>query len=171
MAEKPKTARPRSNVQARGKCACGKVTFEIDVPAVWAWHDHGAASRRAQGAAYATYVGSWKSRYRLKTGANNITHFEEPNGAVRGFCKTCGTPVSYVRKRAPKMINIPRALFETRTGREPIYHLAIEEMQDWTYVGAKLKPLKGFPGVVWEGAQRKRRPPMSDLPLLNSEGD
>ena len=170
MDEKAKKTSPRSNVQARGKCGCGKVTFEIDVPAVWAWHDHGAASRRAHGAAYATYVGSWASRYRVKTGAKNISHFEEPNGAVRGWCTSCGTPLTYVRKRAPKMVNIPRALFETRTGREPIYHIAIEEMQDWAYTGAKLKPLRGFPGVVWEGAQKKRRPLKSDLPLLDSEG-
>ena len=35
-----------------------KVAFEIDTPARWAWHDHSASSRRAHGAAYATYVGS-----------------------------------------------------------------------------------------------------------------
>ncbi|HEX7563259.1 MAG TPA: GFA family protein, partial [Bradyrhizobium sp.] len=39
-----------------GQCLCGRVGFEIDTPARWAWHDHSAASRRAHGAAYATYV-------------------------------------------------------------------------------------------------------------------
>ena len=47
---------------ASGQCLCGKVCFEIDVPARWAWHDHSPASRRAHGAAYATYVGSWRKR-------------------------------------------------------------------------------------------------------------
>src|SRR5512140_137922 len=40
---------------AAGRCLCGRVAFEIDVPARWAWHDHSPASRRAHGAAYATY--------------------------------------------------------------------------------------------------------------------
>ena len=55
------------------------------------------------------------------------------------------------------MINVPRSLFATRTGREPLYHIGIEEMQEWTYTGAPLVPLKGFPGVVWERPKRKRR--------------
>ena len=56
------------------------------------------------------------------------------------------------------MVNIPRALFTSRTGREPRYHLAIEEMQDWTYTGRRLVPLKGYPGVVWERPKMRRRP-------------
>ena len=43
------------------------------------------------------------------------------------------------------MINIPRAFFQSRTGRQPIYHIAIEEMQDWAYAGDPLVPLKGYP--------------------------
>ena len=52
----PKVRPKASAVQARGGCVCGAVRFEIDVPAVWAWHDHSERSRRAQGCAYATYV-------------------------------------------------------------------------------------------------------------------
>lgn len=55
------------------------------------------------------------------------------------------------------MINIPRALFQSRTGRHPLYHVNISELQDWTYAGAPLVPLKGFPGIVWERPGRKKR--------------
>jgi hypothetical protein len=37
----------------------------------------------------------------------------------------------YERKRSPHMVNIPRVLFTGRTGREPRYHVAIEQLQDW----------------------------------------
>src|ERR1700716_702875 len=60
-----------------GQCLCGKVCFEIDTPARWAWHDHSAASRRAHGVAYATYVGSWRKRFRIIKGKAGITHFED----------------------------------------------------------------------------------------------
>ncbi len=53
------------------------------------------------------------------------------------------------------MVNIPRALFRSRTGREPLYHNAIEELQEWAYTGAPLVPLKGFPGWVWQRSKKK----------------
>lgn len=142
---------------AAGQCACGAVRFEIDYPAFWAWHDHSRASRIAHGAAYATYVGTWRKRFRVTAGKKSIARYEDKTGGgVRSFCRHCGTPLIYERKRSRSMINIPRALFESRTGRQPLYHVGIDEMQDWTYAGEKLVPLKGYPGVVWNRSKKKR---------------
>jgi len=146
-------------VQAQGRCACGAVRLEIDVPARWAWHDHSAASRRAQGCAYATYVGSYRSRFRILQGEDRITRFEdEEAGTARSFCARCGTPLIYERPRAPTMVNIPRAVFDERTGREPRYHMNLDQQADWTYLGEPLAPLKGYPGVMWERPRKKKRP-------------
>ena len=143
---------------ATGQCLCGKVAFEIDVPARWAWHDHSRGSRRAHGAAYATYVGSWRKRFRVTGGKAAIIRYQDKaTKTARCFCKHCGTPISYERARSPHMVNIPRALFCGRTGRQPLYHIAIEELQEWTYSGQPLAPLKGFPGVVWQRSKKKRR--------------
>jgi hypothetical protein len=151
------TAAKKSAVQAEGRCVCGAVRFEIDVPAVWAWHDHSAASRHAQGAAYATYVGSWKSRFRLLDGEASITRYEDAEaGTTRSFCARCGTPLFYEKARSPRYINIPRALFSGRTGREPRYHMNLGEKADWTYGGEPLGPLKGYPGVMRERPRKKK---------------
>src|SRR3954451_19459783 len=126
---------------AAGQCLCGKVRVEIGIPARWAWHDHSGASRRAHGAAYATYVGSWRSRFRVTRGAATITRFEDAaTGDTRSFCARCGTPITYERKRARQMVNLPRALFDGRTGREPLYHIAIGETPEWAWRGAALRP-------------------------------
>jgi len=154
--DKVEKLRPMGPTRAEARCACGDVVVEIAVPAQWAWHDHSAASRKAHGAAYATYVGSWKSRFRFVQGEDCLTRYEDEAGAARSFCARCGTPMLYERKRAANNVNIPRALFTSGVGREPRYHLAIDELQDWAYLGEKLGPLKGFPGVVWTGARRKR---------------
>ena len=143
---------------AAGQCVCGAVRLEIDVPAFWAWHDHSAASRHAQGCAYATYVGCWRSRFRIVQGAKSIARFEDAaKGTVRSFCAKCGTPLLFERARSPQMVNIPRALFTERTGREPRYHMNLREAADWTYMGEKLAPLKGYPGVMWERPGRRKR--------------
>ena len=147
-----------SAVQAAGACVCGAVRIEIDAPARWAWHDHSQRSRHAQGCAYATYVGSYKSRFRILAGEGCITRFEDAAaGTARSFCARCGTPLTYERASAPTMVNIPRALFSERTGREPRYHMNLDQQADWTWAGEKLKPLKGYPGVMW-APPRKARP-------------
>ena len=154
----------RSAVQAQAACACGAVRLEIDVPAVWAWHDHGPASRHAQGCAYATYVGSWKSRFRILEGEAHIARYEDVEaGTVRSFCARCGTPLMYERARSPKIVNIPRAIFESRTGREPRYHVNLAQQADWTWAGEPLAPLKGYPGVMRERPRRKKRAAPDDL--------
>ena len=152
-----KKSAPKTSRKSSGVCACSAVKLEIDLPAFWAWHDHSRATQRAQGCAYATYVGCWKSRVRVVKGAKNISTFEDPKTrAVRSFCATCGTPLFYERARAPKMINIPRALFDKRTGREPLYHIALDETPEWAYRGEALVPLKGYPGVMWTRNRRKK---------------
>ena len=83
---------------ASGQCLCGKVAFEIDVPARWAWHDHSASSRRAHGAAYATYVGSWRKRFRIVKGKTAIARYEDKDKTARSFCARCGTPLFYERR-------------------------------------------------------------------------
>jgi hypothetical protein len=140
-----------------GECLCGAVRFEIDYPAFWSWHDHSRASRVAHGAAYATYVGVWRKHFRVTAGEDDIARYEhKPDKTARSFCGRCGTPLIYERPRSRHMINIPRALFESRTGRQPIYHWAIEEMQDWVYTGERVVPLKKYPGYVRQSGRKKQ---------------
>ncbi|MEP0706708.1 MAG: GFA family protein [Parvibaculum sp.] len=143
---------------AGGKCRCGAVRFEIMVPAIWAFHDHSQATRETTGAASMAWVGSWKKRFRLLDGEDEITRYEEP-GVARSFCRRCGTPLFYERDRSRHVVNMPRALFEARVGREPRYHAALREMPDWAYLGEPLAPLKGYPGIMIERKRRKKRTP------------
>jgi hypothetical protein len=161
VAEKStKSAQPA----ATAHCACGAVRLEIAFPAFWAWHDHSEASRRAQGCAYATYVGTWRSRFRVARGVKSIRSFEDKaSGDKRSFCGICGTPLVYEQSHAPKWVNIPRAIFETRTGREPRYHLHIEDMPEWTYRGESLVPLKGYPGVMYRRPRSKKDSPPDEF--------
>ena len=146
-----------SAVQATAQCVCGAVRLEIDVPALWAWHDHSEAGRRAHGGAYATYVGSWRSRFRILQGEAHIGRYEnEETRTTRSFCRRCGTPVLYERARSPKVVNIPRGIFLARTGREPRYHTDVDQAADWTYRGETMAPLKGYPGVMWVRPRKKK---------------
>tara|TARA_R110002110_G_scaffold18212_3_gene76718 strand:+ start:2388 stop:2876 length:489 start_codon:yes stop_codon:yes gene_type:complete len=139
-----------------GRCRCGAVRFEIVYPALWAWHDHSEATRASTGAASMTWAGSWKKRFRLVAGEDDITRYEETDTA-RSFCARCGTPLFYERGRSRHVVNIPRALFGGRIGREPRYHAGLKEMPDWAYLGEALSPLKGYPGIMIERKRKKKR--------------
>jgi hypothetical protein len=146
----------------QGECVCGRVHIEFDFPAFWAWHDHSRASRHAHGAAYATYVGCWKSRVRITQGADLITRYKTM-GAARSFCTRCGTPLMYERSHSPQWVNIPRALFAQRTGREARYHIAIGEAPEWAYKYEPLVPLKGYPGVMWHRPRSRKRAAAAEM--------
>jgi hypothetical protein len=153
------TARKEHGV-ATGQCLCGAVIIEIDIPAFWAWHDHTRETQVAHGAANATYVGCWRRKVRVTQGEDAITEYAPPDSTIsRSFCKFCGTPVLYTRKRSAKMINVPRALFRGRTGREPRYHVGFEHAPEWAYAQEALKPLKGYPGVLVVRSLRSRTAP------------
>jgi hypothetical protein len=99
--EKKKTKAVALGKPAAGQCLCGKVAFEIDVPARWAWHDHSPSSRRAHGAAYATYVGSWRKRFRITKGKTSLTRYEDKaTKTARSFCASCGTPIDGLSRAA-----------------------------------------------------------------------
>ena len=150
--------RKPSSATVSAQCACGRVRLEIDYPAFWAWHDHSRPTQLAHGAAYATYVGVWRSRFRITLGHQRIVRFEDKaRRTARSFCATCGTPLLFERSRSRGMVNVPRALFETRTGREPRYHIALEQSPEWAYRGEPLGPLKGYPGVLWARPRKTRR--------------
>lgn len=134
---------------ATGQCLCGTVALNIDVPAFWAWHDHSTETQIAHGAACATYVGCWRKKVRIVKGAEAMTQYTGPDGkTTRSFCKICGTPVMMARAHSPKMVNLPRALFAGRTGREPRYHAGFAQSPEWAYRQEALRPLKGYPGVL-----------------------
>jgi hypothetical protein len=138
-----------STATVSGQCVCGRVRLEFDFPAFWVWHDHSRATQHAHGAAYVTYVGVWRSRLRIVAGHDRIARFEDASRrTARNFCAACGTPLLFERARSRTMVNLPRALFENRTGREPRYHIALEESPEWAYRGEPLGPLKGYPGVL-----------------------
>jgi hypothetical protein len=132
-----------------GQCLCGAVKIEIDIPAFWAWHDHSKETQIAHGSACATYVGCWRRKVRIVKGADAVAaHTTTETKTTRSFCKHCGTPLMVARSRDGKMVNLPRALFSGRTGREPRYHVGVAESPEWAYRQEPLKPLKGYPGVL-----------------------
>ena len=144
-----------SELEYEGGCLCGAVRFRAAGPASNATLCHCTSCRRAAGAPAVAWVTFPASRFTLTRG--DPVRYRSSPLVIRTFCGRCGTPIAYERGHSPHMVNVPRALFQGRTGRQPLYHIGISELQDWTYRCGPLGPLEGFPGVVWERPRRKKR--------------
>ena len=146
---------------------CGAVQLEIDFPAFWAWHDHSAASRRAHGAAYATYIGCWRKHARVTKGRRSIARFEDATTeSTRSFCSRCGTPLLYERKRSPHMVNIPRALFTGLPAASPAITWPSRSFRIGPTRATGLSPLSAIP--VSSGSARNRAGARATLMTLSS---
>jgi hypothetical protein len=76
-----------------GGCQCGAVRYEIRSDLQASHVCHCRMCQRATGGLFAALVGARKEDVIWTTGAPTV--FASSNLAVRGFCKACGTPLTF----------------------------------------------------------------------------
>lgn len=87
-----------------GHCFCGAVAYEVDRAPIWVGHCHCASCRRQTGSVVATFVGVGDDAFRVTRGT--LTEHESSAGVWRGFCRRCGTPLTYRARRFPGEVHI-----------------------------------------------------------------
>jgi hypothetical protein len=78
---------------ATGGCQCGAVRYAFLVPPEKSHVCHCRMCQRAVGNVFAALVGAPKDKIIFTTGTP--TYFASSSLATRGFCSTCGTPLSF----------------------------------------------------------------------------
>jgi hypothetical protein len=76
----------------KGGCHCGAVRFETKGAPKFVARCHCADCRRSTGGAFSTWVGFNADQVRWPAPPQT---YESSKGVKRGFCSSCGTPVSY----------------------------------------------------------------------------
>jgi hypothetical protein len=92
---------------ATGGCQCGKVRYALYVTPENSHVCHCRMCQRAVGNVFAALVGAPKAEFAWTEG--EPAFFESSNLAKRGFCRDCGTPLSFA-------YNLPEARFYVTTG-------------------------------------------------------
>jgi hypothetical protein len=92
---------------ATGGCQCGKVRYALYVTPENSHVCHCRMCQRAVGNVFAALVGAPKAEFAWTEG--EPAFFESSNLAKRGFCRDCGTPLSFA-------YNLPDARFYVTTG-------------------------------------------------------
>ena len=123
-----------------GRCLCGSVRFEINLPVLSCVTCHCESCRRQCSAPMTTYVGVADGSWRWTRGAPKI--FSSSPGVERGFCPDCGTPLFFRSQKMSGVMHLYVAAMDDPEAFVPTLHVAIEEKLTW------LKLADGLPTVV-----------------------
>ena len=128
-------------VERSGGCLCGAVRYAVRGKPLWIAHCHCESCRRATSAAFATYAGFRKERFTLTSG--RPAHFRSSPGVNRGFCRRCGSPLTYEGARWPSQIHVLVASLDDPAAFRPTLHVNSAERLPWVHLSDGLRRRKG----------------------------
>lgn len=113
-------------------CLCGAVKMELYGDPEYASHCHCGMCKKAHGAAFATYVGIERDKFRIVSGEDQIASYNSSGTIVRKFCRVCGSNIEWGGDpRYAHLVSIPLGLFDTEFVPEKIGELFLESRAPW----------------------------------------
>ena len=122
---------PATTSARDGGCFCGAVRYRAAMPALWVAHCHCSMCRRAQGAAFVTWVGIAKDGFDFLSGSEALEHYHSSLSAIRSFCRRCGSPLLFQSTRWPGETHVTLASFDDPEGLEPRAHAYWSARAPW----------------------------------------
>lgn len=116
---------------AEGSCLCGAVRFTAALPAQWVAHCHCTRCQRAHGAPFVTWVGFLEGQVAIASPGGTLRWYETAEGAGRGFCAHCGSPMFFRSPRYPGELHIARAVFHTELDQPPTTNVFFSTHAAW----------------------------------------
>jgi len=97
---------PGTGETGEGGCLCGALRYRFALPPIWVAHCHCTMCRRAQGAAFVTWLGTDAGRFELIGNAGYLRIYRSSPEATRSFCGRCGTPLFFESGNWPGELHI-----------------------------------------------------------------
>jgi hypothetical protein len=112
-----------------GGCYCGRIRFKATDKPMQQANCHCANCRRAAGAQAVAWITVPKSSFRFKNGKPKSLRTE--TGAIRTFCDTCGTSLTYEIGRRPDEIDITTGSLDHPEDFAPVRDVFADEKLPW----------------------------------------
>ena len=138
---------PTASAAVTGRCLCGAVRFEVELPTLFCAHCHCTMCRRGHGAGYVTWFGVLYERFRIVDGEARLTRYRSSDHGTRTFCATCGSTLFCESTNHPAWIDIVLANMEGAIDRGPEAHLYTDDGAAWVRVGDELPRFGGTTGL------------------------
>jgi mannose-6-phosphate isomerase-like protein (cupin superfamily) len=114
-----------------GGCLCGEVRFEVDGPFLRAGHCHCSRCRKHSGAAVCTQARVRREQFRLLCGADRVRVFRPGDGAVKAFCKICGSSLFGGTWPEGEEVSIRMGSLDGDPGIRPQFHTFVDSRAPW----------------------------------------
>ena len=111
-----------------GGCQCGAVRYEFTVRPNNPCLCHCRMCQKQFGNFFGAFAGSHTSNFRITRGA--LSHFKSSDDARRGFCKDCGTPLTYEALSRPRM-EVSIGSLDRHSEMQPCFQYGAEAMEPW----------------------------------------
>jgi hypothetical protein len=117
-----------------GGCLCGEVRYEVSGASIWRVICYCESCTRAAGAPAIAWAGFDKTKFRLLNGGLEI--YESSPGVLRGFCRRCGTTLTYrknpeVLEGAQDDVYIATRTLDDPDAYPPAEHVLYGERVSW----------------------------------------
>jgi len=112
-----------------GHCLCGAIVFEYDAEPNWTLYCHCESCRRATSSPITTWISVPRGAFRFKQGEPR--YFSSSPGVRRGFCATCGSPLTWEGGRIPDEIHLYAAALADPSRVKPQRHVYVDAQLPW----------------------------------------
>jgi len=116
-----------------GRCFCGDIRYRVTGEPLWVGHCHCESCRRANSAAFVTYAGFPRERFRILAGEPGI--FRSSPGVERRFCRRCGSHLTFEGERWPTETHVMICSLENPADLQPAAHFQSAEQLPWVHLG------------------------------------
>ncbi len=116
---------------SHGRCECGRIRYEVDGDIEDFSHCHCSQCRRLHGAAYATFAGISRHKFRYISGETDIKIYASSESNDRVFCAECGSNILVDPKQEPEVLYISMSTVDGDPPRPTGYHAFVGSKAPW----------------------------------------
>ena len=128
----------------KGHCECGRVQFEAGGEINDFSHCHCSQCRRLHGAAYATFAGIARDKFRVISGESDVSTYASSDTHQRHFCSNCGSNILVELTTEPDTLYVSMSMIDGDPPHPPGYHIFVASKAPWHDITDDLPQFDGF---------------------------
>ena len=122
-----------------GQCLCGDIQYEVELIEPQMAHCHCIACRKFHGAAFSTFGEAKPENFRWIKGEFLLKSFIAKNGAVRQFCRQCGSSMTFsTSKDTTDVIEFSLGTLDSNIKLRPDVHVFTHYKASWVAISDDL---------------------------------
>ena len=127
----------------KGRCLCGRVSYEIHGAIHSARFCHCVTCRKFSGTACAAW-GVVQTDHLIVIGPESNAAKYDSGGGLRAFCSSCGSPLWYEPASLPAFRGVPLGVIDAGEVPTPEMHVWTKSKVSWASIDDELPPGRAF---------------------------